>query len=301
MNPRGRLHLTLLALTFALAVWQPAVAAEEEWTPDPAAREFFEKILAAPSPSGYETAAQEIVRQYAASFADEVKTDTHGNVIVVKNPDAPLRVMLAGHCDQIGLIVSHVDSSGFIYTQSIGGWHTQVLLGQRMIIWADGGPVFGVIARKPTHLLSGSERGKAPEIKDLWIDIGAADQAEANKLVRIGDSVTVELRFQAMRNQRAVSPAMDDKTGVWVVMEALRRVDKSKLKCAVYAVSTVLEEVGLRGATTSAFGIDPHVGIAVDVTHATDCPTIDKRKNGDIRRGKGPVICRGPNMNPKVV
>ena len=301
MNPRGRLHLTLFALALALVVWQPAIAAEKEWTADPAAREFFEKMLAAPSPSGYETAVQEIVRQYAASFADEVKTDTHGNVIVVKNPDAPLRVMLAGHSDQIGLIVTHVDSSGFIYTQSIGGWDTQVLLGQRMIIWADGGPVFGVIARKPTHLLSGSERGKAPEIKDLWIDIGAADQAEANKLVRIGDSVTVELRYQAMRNQRAVSPAMDDKTGVWVVMEALRRVDKSKLKCAVYAVSTVQEEVGLRGATTSAFGVDPQVGIAVDVTHATDCPTIDKRQNGDIRLGKGPVICRGPNMNPKVV
>jgi putative aminopeptidase FrvX len=301
MNLRGRFCLVLFALTLAFVAWQPAIGAEDAWTADPAAREFFEKILAAPSPSGYESPAQEIVRQYVTPFADEVKTDTHGNVIVVKNPKAPLRVMLAGHCDQIGLIVTHVDSNGFLYTQSIGGWDTQVLLGQRMTVWTDAGPIFGVIARKPTHLLSGSERGKAPEIKDLWIDIGAADQAEANKLVRIGDSVTVELRFQPMRNQLAVSPGMDDKCGVWVIMEALRRVDKSKLKCALYAVATVQEEIGLRGATTSAFGIDPHVGIAVDVTHATDCPTIDKRKNGDVRLGKGPVIGRGPNMNPKVV
>lgn len=301
MNPRGRFHLILFALGLALVACQPGMAAEDAWTADPAAREFFEKILAAPSPSGYESPAQEIVRQYAKPFADQVKTDSHGNVIVVKNPEAPLRVMLAGHCDQIGLIVTHIDSSGFLYTQSIGGWDTQILLGQRMTVWTDGGPIFGVIARKPTHLLSGSERGKAPEIKDLWIDIGAADQAEAKKLVRIGDSVTVELRFQAMRNQLAVSPGMDDKCGVWVVLEALRRVDKSKLKCAVYAVATVQEEIGLRGATTSAFGIDPHVGVAVDVTHATDCPTIDKRANGDIRLGKGPVVCRGPNMNPKVV
>ena len=117
-----------------------------------------------------------------ADFADEVTTDVHGNVIAVKNPGAPLRVMLAGHCDQIGLIVNHIDSNGFIYTQSIGGWDTQVLLGQRMTVWTDAGPVFGLIARKPTHLLSGSERGKAPEIKDLWIDIGVADQAEAKKL-----------------------------------------------------------------------------------------------------------------------
>ena len=301
MNPRRRFPLIVCFLGLALVAWQPAVGAEEDWTPDPGARQFFEKLLAAPSPSGYESPAQEVVRQYAKPFADEVKTDTHGNVIVVKNPEAPLRVMLAGHCDQIGLIVGHVDSSGFIYVQSIGGWDTQVLLGQRMTVWTDDGPVFGVIARKPTHLLSGSERSKAPEIKDLWIDIGAANQEEANKLVRIGDSVTVELRFQTMRNQLAVSPGMDDKCGVWVVMEALRRADKSKLKCALYAVATVQEEIGLRGATTSAFGIDPHVGVDVDVTHATDCPTIDKRANGDIRLGKGPVVCRGPNMNPKVV
>jgi len=301
MNLPHRSWRIVLGVGLVLAAWQQGTIAQDDWTADPAARAFFKKLLEAPSPSGYERPVQEIVRQYVKPFADEVKTDVHGNVIAVKNPKAPLRVMLAAHSDQVGLIVQHVDSAGFVYVQPIGGWDTQVLLGQRLIVWADKGPVFGVISRKPTHLLSGSERSRAPAMKDLWLDIGAASLAEANKLVRIGDPVTVELRYQPMRNKLAVSPAMDDKCGVWLIMEALRRADKKKLKCAVYAVSTVQEEIGLRGATTSTFGIDPHVGIAVDVTHATDCPTIDKKERGDIRLGKGPVIYRGPNMNPKVV
>ncbi len=261
----------------------------------------FKEILETPSPSGFEGALQEIVRRHAADFADEVSTDVHGNVTAVKNPDAPFKLMLAGHCDQIGLIVAHVDSDGFLYVQAIGGWDPQILLGQRMTVWTAAGPVFGVIARKPIHLLTEEERKQVPKLKDLWLDIGAADKEEAEKMVRIGDAVTVELAFRQMPNNRAVSPAMDDKCGMWVVMEALRRADKSKLKCGLYAVSTVQEEVGLRGARTSAFGIDPQVGIAVDVTFSTDCPTIEKKQEGDISLGKGPVVYRGPNMNPKVV
>jgi len=265
------------------------------------ALEFFKKILETPSPSGYEGPIQETVRDYVAEFADEVTTDVHGNVIAVKNPDAPLRLMLAGHCDQIGLIVQHIDDEGFLYVQPIGGWDPQMLIGQRMTLWTESGPVFGVIGKKPIHLLTEEDRKKVPKIKDLWLDIGAADKEEAEGLVRIGDPVTVELAFNQLRNERAVSPAMDDKAGAWVVIEALRRAKKAKLNCALYAVSTVQEEIGLRGARTSSFGIDPQVGIAVDVTHATDCPTIDKKEEGDVKLGKGPVIYRGPNMNPKVV
>ena len=267
----------------------------------PTALEFFKTILETPSPSGYESPIQQIVRDYVADVADEVKTDVHGNVIAVKNPGAPLRVMLAGHCDQIGLIVQHIDDDGFIYIKPIGGWDPQQLIGQRMTVWTGAGPVFGVIARKPIHLMTEEDRKKVPKIKDLWLDIGAADKEEAEGLVRIGDAVTVQLGFNQLRNHHAVSPAMDDKSGTWVVMEALRRAKKAKLKCALYAVSTVQEEVGLRGAKTSSFGIDPHVGLAVDVTHATDCPTIEKKEEGDVQLGKGPVIYRGPNMNPKVV
>jgi endoglucanase len=268
---------------------------------DPPALGFLKNVLEMPSPSGYEGPLQETVRSYVAPFADEVKTDVHGNVMAVRNPKAPRRVMLAGHCDQIGLIVQYIDSDGFLYIQSIGGWDPQILVGQRMTVWADGGPVAGVIGKKPIHLLTEEERKQVPKFKDLWLDIGAKNKEEAEKAVRVGDPVTVELAYRELRNDRAVSSAMDDKCGMWVVMEALRRIDAAKLGWAVYAVSTVQEEVGLRGARTSAFGIDPHVGVAVDVTHATDCPTIEKKEEGDIALGKGPVIERGPNMNPKVV
>ena len=171
-----------------------------------------------------------------------------------------------------------------------------------MTVWTDAGPVFGVIGRKPIHLLTEDERKQVPKMKDLWLDIGAANKEEALKTVRIGDAVTVELGFHDARNNLAVSPAMDDKAGCWVVIEALRRACQGgKLTCGLYAVSTVQEETGLRGARTSAFGIDPQVGVAVDVTHATDCPTVEKKEEGDVRLGKGPVIHRGPNMNHKVV
>jgi endoglucanase len=268
---------------------------------DSEALAFFEHILETPSPSGYESRLQQLVRVRAAEFADDVTTDVHGNVIAVKNAGAPLRVMLAGHCDQIGLVVQYIDSDGFLYVLSLGGWDPQMLIGQRMVVLTDDGPVTGVIARKPIHLLTDEEKKQVPKLKDLWLDIGAADKEEAEKLVRVGDPVTVELIYRETRNQRVIAPAMDDKCGLWVVMEALRRADAKKLDCALYAVSTVQEEVGLRGAKTSAFGIDPHVGVAVDVTHATDCPTIEKKEQGEISLGKGPVIYRGPNMNPQVV
>jgi endoglucanase len=268
---------------------------------DSAPLEFLKSLLETPSPSGYERPVQDLVRRYVEEFADKVTTDLHGNVIAVKNPDAKLRVMLAGHCDQIGMLVQHIDAEGYLYVQTIGGWDPQQLVGQRMTVWAADGPLPGVISRKAIHLLTEEERKQVVKLKDMWLDIGAKDKAEAENLVRIGDPVTLQLGFQAMRNNFANSPAMDDKCGLWVCIEALRRASTKKLNCALFAVSTVQEEIGLRGAQTSAFGIDPHIGIAVDVTHATDCPTVDKKQEGDVALGKGPVIYRGPNMNPRVV
>ncbi len=269
---------------------------------EPAAKEFFKTILETPSPSGYEQPVQRIVRDYAGGFADEVSTDLHGNVIACCNPGAGLRVMLAGHADQIGLLVTHISDQGFIYTNTIGGWDPQQLIGQRMTIHTADGPLPAVIARKAIHLLDQDERKKVVKTKELWLDIGAKDHDEAAAAVKIGDPVTLELGYQEMRNNLANSPGMDDKTGLWVCMEAARRAkQKGGLNVSVYAVATVQEEIGLRGATTSAHGVDPHVGIAVDVTHATDCPTIDKTQEGDIKLGGGPVVYRGPNMNPVVV
>ncbi|MDC0935523.1 M42 family metallopeptidase [Pirellulales bacterium] len=268
---------------------------------DASAKKFFQSILETPSPSGYEEPVQKLVREYASAFADEISTDLHGNVIACCNPGADMRVMFAGHADQIGLLVTYIDDSGYIYTNTIGGWDPQQLIGQRMTIHAEGGPIPAVIARKAIHLLEEDERKKVVKTKELWLDIGAKDQADAASLIRIGDPVTLELGYQEMRNGLANSPGMDDKTGLWVCFEALRRAREQSLNVSLYAVATVQEEIGLRGATTSAFGVDPHVGIAVDVTHATDTPTIDKTQEGDIKLGGGPVIYRGPNMNHKVV
>ncbi len=268
---------------------------------DPDALDFLKRLLETPSPSGYERPIQDVVRAYVEPFADEVRSDLHGNLIVVKNPGAPLRVMLAGHCDQIGLLVQHIDAEGFLYVQPIGGWDPLQLIGQRVTVWTRGGPVQGVISRKPIHLLTDEERKQVPKMKDLWLDIGAKNKDDAAECVRIGDPVTLELAYCELKNGMACSPAMDDKCGLWVVIEALRRVAKARLNCSLYSVSTVQEEIGLRGAKTSSFGIDPQVGIAVDVTHASDCPTVDKKQEGEITLGGGPVIFRGPNMNPPLV
>ena len=261
--------------------------------------EFLQQLVETPGPSGYEQKIQQVVRDYVADFADSVETDLHGNVIVGRNTEAATRVMLAGHCDQIGMVVTHIDEKGFIYAQTIGGWDPQQLIGQRMTIWTDTGAVPAVIARKPIHLLKEEERKQVVKLEDLWLDIGSRSEQESRERVQIGDPVTLQLGFQPMLNNYANAPGMDNRTGVWVVIEALRRCGP-KLDCAAYAVSTVAEEIGLRGARTSAFSVDPHIGIAVDVTHATDCPTIDQRQQGRIQLGDGPVIFRGPNMNPRV-
>ena len=263
-------------------------------------QDFFRQLIQTPSPTGFEEKIQSVVRDCMTPCADTITTDVHGNVIAAKNPDAPLRVMLAGHCDQIGLLVNYIDAEGFLYVLQLGGWDAPMLLGQRVIVWSESGPIPGVIGKKPIHLLTDDEKTKVVKVQDLWIDIGAKNKEEAEKLVEIGSPVTMELEYRVLQNDRVAAPGTDDKAGVWVVMEALRRADASKLKCAVYAVSTVQEEVGLRGAKTSAYGIDPQVGIAVDVTFATDCPTIEKKQNGEVALGGGPVIARGPNMNNKL-
>lgn len=263
-------------------------------------KDFFVKMIETPSPTGFEEPVQTLVREYGKPFADKISTDVHGNVIAVKNPDSPFRVMLAGHCDQIGLIVNYIDADGYIYVLQLGGWDPQTLVGQRVILWTAAGAVPGIIGRKAIHLLNEDERKKVPKVQDLWIDIGAANKEEAEKMVAVGDAVTVELVYREMANERFTAVATDDKTGVWVIMEALRRIDPAKLSVGVYAVSTVQEEIGLRGSRTSAFGIDPAVGIAVDVTHATDCPTVDKKTSGDIILGGGAVISKGPNLNRKL-
>lgn len=262
---------------------------------------FLQQLLNAPSPSGYERPVQNVVRDFAGSFADEVETDWHGNVFATVNPGGSPRIMLAGHCDQIGLLVKHIDDRGFLWVQAIGGWDPMVLLGQSVQVWSKSGPLPGVIARKPIHLLTPDERKVVPEIKNLWVDIGVQNGDEARELVTIGDPITVTLGYREIRNGLACAPAMDNKVGVWTVMTAAQRVAERNPQAAVIAVSTVQEEIGLRGVQTSAFRVQPQLGIVVDVTHATDCPTIDENQFGRIKLGRGPVLYRGPNVNPVVL
>lgn len=267
---------------------------------DDRAFDFLRDLLTSPSPSGYEQPVQTVIRNYVGRFAAEVRTDWHGNVIAAVNPQGAPRIMLAGHCDQIGLMVKHVDDRGYVWVDSIGGWDIQMLIGQHMVIWGKNGAVPGVIARKPIHLLSPDDRKKVPELKDLWIDIGVKDRDEAKQVVSVGDPVTFELGLRKLRNNLAAAPGMDNKVGAWTIMSALQLVAARNPQAAVYAVSTVQEEIGLRGAQTSAFTIDAQIGIAVDVTHATDCPTVDAKQYGDISLGEGPVLYRGPNVNPAI-
>ena len=261
---------------------------------------FLKNLLETPSPSGFERPVQELVRSWAKCYADEVRTDRHGNVIAVRNPEGQPRIMFAGHCDQIALMVQYVDDNGFLYVQPIGGWDMQILLGQKLTVWSRTGPLPAVVSRRAPHLMTNEEKNKVPQFTDIWVDIGAKDRKEAEDLVSCGDPVTFALGYRELRNQLVVSPAMDDKVGVWTVMETLRLLHGRPLQAAVFCVSTVQEEIGLRGATTSAYGIHPTVGIAIDVCHATDTPGNDKKQIGETKVGAGPTLFRGPNINPRV-
>lgn len=271
---------------------------------DHTSHEFLKALLETPSPSGFEQPIQRVVRERMRPFADEVTTDSHGNVFAARFPegrpaDAP-KVLLAGHCDQIGLMVQYIDGDGYLYIQPIGGWDMQILLGQYLTVWAKDGPLTGVVARRAIHLLKPEERAKVPDFTDVWVDVGAKNREEAEALVRCGDPVTFALGYRPLRNGLAASPAMDDKVGLWACMEAVRLLHGRPLTAAVYGVSTVAEEIGLRGAATATYAVNPTVGIAVDVTHATDTPGNDKKTQGDIKCGAGPVLFRGPNISPRV-
>ncbi len=263
-------------------------------------RDFLERLIEAPGPSGYERPVREEWRKYTAGFADSVVADLHGNVIATRNPDGAPRVMFAGHCDELGFQVNYIADEGFIYFNTIGGHDAGLIPGRRVVIHADGGPVRGVTGRKAVHVTTAAERGKAVKLEDIWIDIGVADRAAAEELVRVGDAITYDLGMQELQGDLAVARAFDNKVGAWVVAEALRRARPGKLDAAVVAVATVQEEIGLRGATTSAFSVDPTVAVAVDVTHATDSPGMNKKTVGDVKLGGGPVIARGANINPVV-
>jgi endoglucanase len=261
--------------------------------------DFLKKLVSCHSPSGYEKETAQLVKRRAAAYSD-VFVDVHGNVISsIKKKGSP-RVMLAGHIDEIGYMIKYIDDNGFLYFAPIGGVDRHLVPGQRVIIKGKKGDVFGVMGRKPIHLQDASEREKISKIENMWIDIGAKNKKEALTKVSTGDPAIPAVGFEILSGSRVAGRGFDDKAGVFVINECIRTLSRKKISPSVFGVSTVQEELGLRGARTSAYGIDPDIGIAVDVTFAADVPGIDKRRIGDVELGKGPVIARGPNINSKV-
>lgn len=266
---------------------------------------LLQEMLSTPSPSGFEARIQGVIHNHVAGFADETHRDVHGNQWFVVNPKGSVRLMLSGHVDEIALMVRYVDEQGFIWVTRIGGPDPVQHWGQRVHVHTRNGPLLGVIGKKPIHNTPPEERAKGPKLEDLFVDIGSKDKAETLKRVSIGDPITMAVGFERLSNNLAISRAMDDRAGAFVVLEALKKVSthlkkkkSPKFDCALYAVCSVQEEVGLRGAQTAAYTIDPHVGIAVDVGFATDYPSENKKALGDFKLGGGPILHRGANINP---
>ena len=257
-------------------------------------------LLRVYSPTGAEYQAQAIFDKAIRPAADLYETDPLGNRVATLNPKGDPTVMLAGHMDELGLIVSYIDKNGFLYFDTLGGHDASIISGREVVVITQNGPVGGVTGKRAVHLMTADERKRVPETHQMWIDIGAADYKEAAAHVRIGDPVVYRREPQLLLNGRISARACDDKAGAYAVMETLLRLSKKKIQARLVSVATTQEEIGTRGATTSAYAAKPDFALAVDVGHATDHPDCDPRKHGDVKLGKGPIITRGPNINPTV-
>lgn len=261
-------------------------------------KDFLKKLLMTSSPSGFEYSAGRVYREYLGGFCDRVFTDIMGNSFGIINEEAPFKVMLAGHYDEIGFQIVHICDNGFIYFRTVGGIDKITLPGTEVEILTEKGKIPGVIGKKPIHLVEQKDRDKSMEIKDLWIDIGIYDKKSAEELVSIGDPIAFKPNYSLMRNDRLISKSLDDKIGAFIAAETLKTLSSKKLKnIGVYCVGTVQEELGLRGAQTAAFSIHPDVGFAIDVGFATDTPDINVKQYGVAKLGKGPIIHRNADNN----
>ncbi|MBM3892296.1 MAG: M42 family metallopeptidase, partial [Verrucomicrobia bacterium] len=217
---------------------------------NPDSKAFLKALVETPSPSGYEQPVQQLVRDRIRLWCDEVKTDVMGNVIGIRNLGGRPRVMLAGHCDQIGFIVRYITEDGFLYVDKIGGVDPVVATSHRVVIMAKQGTVPGVVGRKAIHLMDEEDRKRVPKLEDLYIDIGATSKRDAEKMVALGDAGVFMQPYAELAHNRVVSMAFDNKMGTWVVAETLRLLHGRKFDAAIIGVSTVQEEIGARGAQT---------------------------------------------------
>jgi len=264
------------------------------------APQFLVDLLNARSPSGYEGEAQAVVDRYLRELADDYRKDALGNRIAELKSNGGPNLLLAGHMDELGLLIQYVDDKGYLYFNTVGGIDLNTISGRRVNILTRDGVVKGVTGRRAIHLLNAEERKKVPELQNLWIDIGAKDKADALKRVRIGDVAVYDHDFDMMTGSIAVARAMDNKVGCYVVCETLRRLagEREALKAGVISVATAQEEIGCRGARAVVGGMKVDFAIAVDVGHATDHPECDNRRFGEFKLGGGPIITRGANINP---
>jgi endoglucanase len=263
---------------------------------------FLTDLLHARSPSGYEGEAQAVFDSHVKPAADTYSGDALGNRIAVLNPKGEPTLMLAGHMDELGLLITYVNKDGFVYFDTIGGHDRTVISGRRVLIQTANGPVKGVTGKRAIHLMDEADRKKVPEVHEIWIDIGARSKAEALERISIGDPATYDHEFELIHGSIGTARAFDNKVGAYVVGETLIRLSKDakKLSARVVAVATSQEEIGCRGATSSGYSVDPQVSLVVDVGHATDHPDCDNRKYGETKLSGGPIICRGANINPLV-
>ncbi len=267
---------------------------------DQEALSLLKSLVALPTPTGFESAGTSLLAAHLrAASVPGLKIDIHGNLHACLNPQAPLRVMIEGHCDEIGFMVQYIDDDGFLYMCPLGGVTIPLLAAERIIIQGKTGPVYGVFGVRPPHLLSAKDREKiAPqEIKEIAVDIGAKNRADALTRVELGSPAVVAAGWLDLANDRVACRGFDNRIGAFIVAETMRRLAGERLNVALHMVASVQEEVGLVGGITAAYALDPHVGICVDVTFATDAQKEDRKIAGDIRLGAGPVLGIGPTYH----
>jgi putative aminopeptidase FrvX len=268
----------------------------------PSSIAFLKRLLDAPAPSGFETMAARIWRAEAETFAEKVTTDVAGNSMAEVNPGGTVTIMLDGHIDEIGVIVQYIDDDGFVHISPIGGWDAQVLVGQRIRFLGNEGDVYGVVGKKPIHLMKAEDREHASKFSDLWVDIGAAKRDEAEKMLSIGDPGVIDARSHDFPNDRLVSRSIDDRIGAFIILEALRRYAAKPGTARVVAAATTQEEIAWHGggAAVCAHALEPQIALVVDVTFATDHPGIEKKEIGEHKMGGGPILSRGALISPVV-
>ncbi len=265
-------------------------------------KEFLRQLLETPSPSGFESENLGNWRARADDVADEVRTDSYGNTVATVNPDADSSVVVAGHVDEIGMMVNHVTDDGYLYVKKIGGVDEGVAEARRVVVHGDEGAVRGVTGRKPVHLQEDEERDEVPDMEEVFVDVGAEDREEVEDTgVRVGSPVTYDVGYTELRNEVVAARGLDNRVGSWVAAEVLRAVDADELDVALHGVVTVQEELGLRGAKMAGYSLEPDVVLVVDVTFATDVPGIDETRHGDVEVGGGPTLKHGKENHPVVL